>query len=83
MWGKAFAERGNARFLTDGSVFFNPYDTPASIVLYKLTGPNQMQRLGKVPRTLAAVNISNDLKRAMVLEADYHGDAFMSRVVRP
>jgi hypothetical protein len=42
-----------------------------------------MQRLGKVPRSVAGVSLSDDLKRALVLESDYHGDAFMSRVVRP
>ena len=83
MWARAFAERGPARFLADGSILFQPWDTPESIVFYKVTAPEKMQRLGKVPRSVAGVNVSDDLKRAMVLEADYHGDAFMSRVVRP
>jgi len=83
MWARSFAERGPARFLDDGSILFQPWDTPESIVLYKVTAPEKMQRLGKVPRSVAGVNLSDDLKRAIVLEADYHGDAFMSRVVRP
>jgi hypothetical protein len=83
IWARSFAERGPARFLADGSILFQPWDTPESIVLYKVTAPDRMQRLGKVPRSVRGVNLSDDLKRAMVLEADYHGDAFMSRVVRP
>ena len=83
MWARAFAERGPARFLDNGSILFQPWDTPESIVFYKVTAPEKMERLGKVPRSVAGVNVSDDLKRAMVLEADYHGDAFMSRIVRP
>ena len=83
MWAKDFAERGAARFIDNGALLFQPWDTPESIVLYRVTAPGKMQRLGKVPRSVAGVSISDDLKRAMVLEADYHGDAFMSRVVRP
>jgi hypothetical protein len=30
-----------------------------------------------------AVSVSDDLKRAVVIESDYHGDACMSRIVRP
>jgi len=29
------------------------------------------------------VSVSGDLKRAAILERDYHGDAWMSRIVRP
>ena len=83
MWANAFAERGLARFLGDGSILFAPWDTPESIVFYHVTAPDKMQRLGKVPRSVAGITVSDDLKRAVVLEQDYHGDAYMSRVVRP
>ncbi len=82
MWATSFAERGPARFLSDGSILFQPWDTPESVLLNKVAAPGKVQRLGKVPRSVAGVNLSDDLKRAMVLEADYHGDAFMSKVVR-
>jgi len=83
MWASAFAERGLARFNGDGSIRFAPWDTPESIVFYRVTAPEKMQRLGKVPRSVALITVSDDLKRAVVLEQDYHGDAYMSRVVRP
>jgi hypothetical protein len=83
IWAKAFAERGVARFIDDGSILFAPWDTPESIVFYHVTAPEKVARLGKVPRSVAGVSVSHDLKRALVLEQDYHGDAFMSRVVRP
>ena len=77
------AEQGEARFLGDGSILFAPWDTPESIVFYRVRAPDRVQRLGKVPRSVAGISVSDDLKRAVVLEADYHGDAYMSRVVRP
>ncbi len=83
MWATALRRAGRARFLDDGSILFAPWDTPESIVFYKVPAPGKMERLGKVPRSVAGVTVSDDLKRAIVLEADYHGDAFMSRIVRP
>ncbi len=82
MWATSPAERGDAGFLDDGSILFTPWDTPESIVFYRVTAPGKMERLGKVPRSVAGVSVSDDLKRAVVLEADYHGDAYMSRIVR-
>ena len=83
MWTTAPAEQGAMAYLHDGSILFAPWDTPESIVFFHLTAPGKMDRLGKVPRSVASITVSEDLKRAAVLEADYHGDAFMSRVVRP
>ena len=82
-WAAAAAERGSARFLGDGSVLFAPWDTPESIVFYRLSGSGKEERLGKVPRSVAGITVSDDLKRAVVIESDYHGDAYMSRIVRP
>ncbi len=36
-----------------------------------------------MPRSVAGITVSDDLKRAVVIESDYHGDAYMSRIVRP
>jgi hypothetical protein len=81
-WGRAFAERGGASFLDDGSVLFAPWDTPESIQFSRLTGPGAATPVGRVPRSVGDVTFSGDLKRAAVLEVNRHGDAFMSKLVR-
>ena len=83
LWAATPAEQGGARFLEDGSVLFVPWDTPESVVLYRVREPGRLERLGSMPRPIAGVSVSGDLKRAAVLESTYHGDAYMSRIVRP
>jgi len=83
IWARLPAEQGVAGFVDDGSVVFGPWDTPESIEFFRLSGPGQVQRLGKVPRSVTNVTLSKDLKRAVVLEVSRHGDAFMSKLVRP
>jgi hypothetical protein len=82
LWGASFAEEGSMKFLDDGSIYFTPFDTPLSQVLYRVRGPGQMERLGAVPRTTEGVSASGDLKRAAITESVHHGDAYMSRVVQ-
>ena len=82
-WAAAAAERGSARFLGDGSVLFAPGTRPSRSCSTASPAPARMERLGKVPRSVAGITVSDDLKRAVVIESDYHGDAYMSRIVRP
>jgi hypothetical protein len=83
LWATSAAEQGGASFLNDGSILFTPWDTPESAVLYKVSGPGRLDRLGAVTRPIAGISVSHDLERIAVLESNYHGDAFMSRIVRP
>ena len=53
------------------------------MVLLQLRGPGQLKRLGTIPRPVAGVSLSRDLKRALIVERSYRGDAWMSRIVRP
>jgi hypothetical protein len=77
------AEGGGARFLPDGSILMSQQSTPESIVLHRIRGPGRIERIGSVPRPTGFLSVSDDLKRAAFLELNYHGDAYMSRVVRP
>ena len=52
-------------------------------MLYKVSGPGRLDRLGAVTRPIAGISVSRDLQRIAVLETNYHGDAYMSRIVRP
>ena len=83
LWAASLAEQGGANFLGDGSILFTAWDTPESAVLYQVSGPGRRERLGAVTRPIAAISASDDLKRTAVLESNYHGDAYMSRIVRP
>ena len=83
LWAKSAAEQVGASFLGDGSVLFAPWDTPESAVLYKVRGPGQIERLGSVKRPTAGISAARDLQRITLLESNYHGDAYMSRIVRP
>jgi hypothetical protein len=83
LWAASPAEFAVARVLPDGSVRFSVRDTPESTVLYRVRSPGHLERIGSVPRPNAGVSVSDDLGRVAVLESSYHGDAYMSRVVRP
>jgi len=82
-WAAMFAEGGGASFASDGSLSFVIYPTQESVVLYRVPGPNRIERIGTVPRPVAGFWVSRNLQRASVLERDYHGDAWMNKVVRP
>ncbi len=83
MWATSYAEGGGANFLADGSVLFQARPSQESVALLQVRGPGIIKRLGIVPRPVADVSLSADLKRALIVERSYHGDAWMSRIVRP
>ena len=83
IWARQPAEQGASRFLADGSLLFAPWDTPETVPFFRVRGPDSMERLGSVPRSVEGVTFSDDLSRTAVLEVARHGDAFMSRLVRP
>jgi eukaryotic-like serine/threonine-protein kinase len=83
IWTTSYSEGGAAMFLTDGSVLYGYRPTQESMALVQIHGPGNLARLGTIPRPVAGVSVSRDLKRAIIVERKYHGDAWISRVVRP
>jgi hypothetical protein len=81
-WTADAAEGGDMMWLDEGSLLFAPRDTPESSLLYKLTGSGKPTRLGRISRPNAGISVSADLKHLSVIERNYHGDAFTSRIVR-
>jgi hypothetical protein len=81
-WTADAAEGADVQWLRDGGLLFNVRDTPESALLYRVAGPGRLTRLGRVARPSANTSVSDDLKRISVVELNYHGDAFTSRVVR-
>ena len=82
LWTADAAELGDVKWLDDGSLLFTPWDTPESALLDKISGPSRITRLGRISRPSAGISVSPDLKRISVVERNYHGDAFTSRIVR-
>jgi hypothetical protein len=81
-WAADAAERGDLMWLDGGSLLFAPWDTPESALLFKLGGPGKLTRLGRISRPTANLSLSADLRHVSVVERNYHGDAFTSRIVR-
>jgi hypothetical protein len=82
-WLTTFGEAGDLHRLKDGTFLLLLRDTPGTYSLHHLLGPGRSEKLGTIPRTVSSLSVSEDLKRAAVVVRDYHGDAWMSRVVRP
>ncbi len=80
MWTTHFAELGGMAFLSDGSVGFEVWPSQETATVYRVPAPGRMQLVGTVPRPIADMTVSADLKRVSVDTKDYHGDAWMSRV---
>jgi hypothetical protein len=81
-WLSMFAETGGVTVLPDGSVLLTLFPTEQAAALYRLRGPGQVERLGAIPRPVEGVEVSQDLRRATVNALDYHGDVWLSKVVR-
>jgi hypothetical protein len=77
-----FAERGYARWLSDGSALFVAWIEAESVALFRLR-PGATESVGTVPRSAGSVSVSDDLKRATFGWRDYQGDAWMYRVAKP
>ena len=78
-----FAEGGAIRWMDDGGILLVLFDTPESISFYRVGREGSQVRIGSMPRPMAGVTVSRDLKRAVVMSKDYKGDAWISKVVRP
>ena len=77
-----FAESAAQRWLNDGSLQVEVWDTPESVSFYRYRLGGPIQRIGSVPRAIRGLSMSRDGKRVLVTARDYHGDAFMSKVVK-
>ena len=82
-WTTSFAERGGADWLADGSLLFRVWTGQETVALLRLPGPGQVEHLGTVPHAAGNISVSRDLKRATLGWNEYHGDAWLYRVVRP
>ena len=82
-WFRSFGEQGTVRWLADGALGIAIWSGPEAVSLFKLTGPDQVQRLGAIPHIATQLDYSEDLKRVTVGWAEYRGDAWMYRVVKP
>jgi serine/threonine-protein kinase len=77
-----FSENGAVQWLGDGSILVHEWDTPESVTYFRLRIGGSAERLGSLPRPIASAMLSQDLRKIFVLTRDYHGDAWVSKVVR-
>jgi hypothetical protein len=77
-----FGERAGQRWLDDGSLQVEVWDTPESASFYRYRPGESVRRLGSVPHALRGLSMSRDGKRVFVLTLDDHSDAWMSKVVK-
>jgi hypothetical protein len=77
-----FGEAAGAQWLDDGSILLDILPTAETYALERLRGPGQVERLGTIPRPLAGLSVSRDLKRMAVVGREHHGDAWTMKVVR-
>ena len=54
-----------------------------AVTIYKVSAAGQQTTVAAVPHVANTLSVSRDLKRATIGWIDYHGDAWMYRVVRP
>ena len=82
-WTAIFGEQSAFRWLPDGSILLSIWETQETVTIYRVRGPGRVERLGTIPRPVTSFSVSKDLRRATVVTHEYHGDTWMSRVVRP
>ncbi|HSE66017.1 MAG TPA: protein kinase [Gemmatimonadales bacterium] len=82
-WATSFAERGNAQWLDNSSLLFTAWIGQETVALSRVTGPGQVRLLGVIPHPADGISMSRDLKRGTLAWSDYHGDAWLYRVVKP
>jgi hypothetical protein len=78
----AFGELGRMQLLDDGSLAIAFWDAVESASLYRTRPGGRLELLGKIPRAIGNMNVSADMRRAFATTRDFHGDAWMSSVVR-
>jgi hypothetical protein len=81
-WVSTVADAGGGIVLADGSLLLEVSETRESIALYHLRRPGEFKRLGAIPRPVQRLTVSQDLKRVALVTRQYHGDAWMYRVIR-
>jgi hypothetical protein len=81
-WFTTAGDAGEVGWLSDGTLLLRLAETPETYSLYHLTQPDRAAKLGTIPRTVSAISVSADLKRAAIVVHDHRGDAWVSRVVR-
>ncbi|MBK8007003.1 MAG: hypothetical protein IPK12_24905 [Gemmatimonadetes bacterium] len=82
LWRKEFAEDGTARFLDDGGMVFIRRPTQETMALEHLPGPGVAHPVGTIPRVVADLAVSGDLRCVAIVERTPHGDAWMSHIAR-
>jgi hypothetical protein len=82
-WFVSFGESGTANWLDDGSLLVMIWSAEESVSFFRVRGPGQVEPLGRVPHAAGRLTVSSNLERATLGWREYHGDAWLYRVVTP
>ena len=82
-WFSSFGESATASWLDDGSLLVMIWGGEESVSLFRVRGPGQVEPLGRIPHAVGRLSVSSDLARATLGWREYHGDAWLYRVVKP
>jgi hypothetical protein len=69
------------QWLADGSLAVQIRE-PRGLSVYRITGPEKVERLGTIPRPVEDLSFDRKLRRAVVGTVDSHYDAWLLPVVR-
>ena len=83
LWLTRRADDASVTYLADGSLGLVLWPRSETATVLRLRGPGNVENVGTVMHPLLGLSVSTDLKRVAAEGGDYHGDAWMSKVVRP
>ena len=81
-WYAMFAVGLVVETLADGGIAVIAAETEQTRTIYRLRGPGQAERLGTIPRPIASFQLSQNGRNAAIVTREYHGDVWMSSVIR-
>ncbi len=81
-WAKFLAGDLVVQWLEDGSILAEVYESQGTVTLYHLSSPGGAERIGTIPREVTGIDVDRKMRRAVVRTGDFHGDAWVVRVVR-
>ena len=81
-WTTAGVPEIDASWLQDGTMLLGVHKTTDTRTFYRLRAPGRADSLGTIPRAVWGVDVTPDMKRAVISTREHNGDAWMYRVER-
>ncbi len=79
-WTIAGVPEIDAGWLQDGTMLLGVHKTADTRTFYRLRVPGKADLLGTIPRAVWGVDVTPDIKRAVISTREHNGDAWLYRV---